>query len=135
MLVATGGGESVGQVVGIWAFVIGTYWLAHVYVHAAESQFGGDGRHLVRRSTRAAKDQVGVLEGGLPAMVVFVAASLGFDELNAEKLALYFTVLLLALFGFVGSRHAGRSVRASLGEALGASLLGLLMVLAKSLLH
>src|SRR3954451_9410511 len=136
VFVATGrAGESVAQVVGIWAFVIGTYYLAHVYVHAAESQFEGDTRHLLRRSIYAAKDQVGVLEGGLPAMGVFVLASIWFQEISAEKLALYFTVVLLAVFGYVGSRHAERTVSASLGEAFGASLLGVLMVLAKSLLH
>ena len=137
VFVATGGaGESVSKVVGIWAFVIGTYWLAHVYVHAAETQFEGDRRHLLHRSVLAGKDQVAVLEGGLPAMVVFLGAVyLGVEEVNAAKLALYFTVLLLAVFGFVGSRHAGRAIPASLGEAFGASMLGVLMVLAKSLLH
>ena len=42
---------------------------------------------------------------------------------------------LLAAFGYVGARHSGRSRAASWVEAFGASLLGVVMVVAKTLLH
>jgi hypothetical protein len=127
---------SVGRVVATWAFVLTIYWLTHVYVHAAEGQFQGDTRHLVSRSLSAAKAEVAVLAGGVPAMVVFVIlASADVKLIEAARSALIFTALLLAVFGYLGARHAGRSTAASWGEAFGASLLGLLMVLAKTLLH
>ena len=73
VLVTAGGhSQSVGQVVAAWAVVLGTYFLAHVYVHAAESQFDGDQRHILHRSLVAAKAEVAVLEGGIPAILVFL---------------------------------------------------------------
>ena len=137
VLVTAGGhSESVGQVVAAWAFVLGTYWLAHVYVHAAESQFDGDQRHILHRSLVAAKAEVAVLEGGIPAMVVFLGvATTDIEVSGAAKTALVFTVALLAAFGYVGARHSGRGRAASWGEAFGASLLGVVMVVAKTLLH
>ncbi len=127
---------SVGRVVATWAFVLSIYWLTHVYVHAAEGQFQGDTRHLVSRSVTAARAEVAVLAGGVPAMVVFVLlASTDVELIEAARSALIFTAMLLAVFGYLGARHAGRSTAASWVEAFGASLLGLLMVLAKTLLH
>lgn len=135
VLVTAGSHESVGRVVASWAFVLGVYWLTHVYVHAARSQFQGDTRHLLHRGAAAARAEVAVLEGGIPAMAVFVVLATVEVDVSAAKVALYFTVALLAAFGFIGARHAGRSMGAAWGEALGASVLGLLMVLGKTLLH
>jgi hypothetical protein len=137
VLVTSGGHEdSSKRVLATWAIVLSVYWLTHVYVHAAKSQFQGDTHHLFSRSALAAKAELPVLAGGIPAMAVFiVVASTDTDVFDASRAALYFTVALLAAFGYVGTRHSGRSVAAALGEAFGASLLGLLMVLAKTLLH
>ena len=77
-----------------------------------------------------------MLEGGIPAMVVFLAfASTDAEVGQAAKTALLFTIALLAAFGYVGARHSGRSRAASWVEAFGASLLGVVMVVAKTLLH
>lgn len=137
VLVTTGGHDaSFGRVVATWAFVLCTYWLTHVYVHAASRQFQGDTRHLPHRVAIAARAELPVLAGGVPAMALFiVVAATATDVLDAARAALYFTVALLAGFGFVGARLTGRTTAAAWGEALGASLLGLLMVFAKSLLH
>ena len=137
VLVTAGGhSESVGQVMAAWTVVLGTYYLAHVYVHAAESQFDGDDHHILHRSWVAARAEVAVLEGGIPAMAVFfVFASTDADVAGAAKTALFFTIALLAAFGYVGARHSGRSRGASWVEAFGASLLGVIMVVAKTLLH
>ncbi len=137
VLVSVGGlSDTVGQVVATWAFVLSIYWLTHVYVHAAEGQFQGDDRHLLHRSLTAAKAEVAVLAGGIPAIAVFVVLATTDTELiDAARSALFFTVMLLAVFGYVGARHAGRSTAAAWGEAFGASLLGILMALGKTLLH
>ena len=137
LLVAVSGHESsAGRVVLVWVLVLGTYWLAHVFVHAAESQFQGDNRSIIRRSLVAARAEVAVLEGGIPAMVVFLIASwVGLGSLGAEQWALWSIVGFLAAVAYIGTRHAGRSHTAAVGEAIGASLLGLILVLAKTLLH
>ena len=51
VLVITGLHDSpIRDVVAAWAFVLVTYWLAHVYVHTTESQFEGDHRNFVLRA-------------------------------------------------------------------------------------
>ena len=137
VLVTAGGhGSSTRRVLAAWAIVLGIYWLTHVYVHAAENQFHGDTRYLWRRFGSAARGELGVLVGGMPAMVVFLlAASNGRDTLESEELALYFTVAMMAVVGYTGARYVHLSRRAAWGEAAGAALLGLLMVAAKTLLH
>jgi hypothetical protein len=137
VLVATGGHDpTTGWVVSVWAFVLVIYWLAHVYVHATESLFHGDSRHLLRRTADAARAELPVLEGGIPAMVVFLLfEATDADTVTSARAALYFTVVLLAAVGYIGARHVGRTSAASWGEALGAGLLGVLMVVAKTLLH
>ncbi len=113
-----------------------TYWLAHVYVHTTESQFEGDHRNFVLRSLTACREELSVLAGGLPAMAVFlVVYARGDDITDAARIAIYFTVLILAVVGYIGGRHAGRNRLGALGEAAGAALLGGILVLAKILLH
>jgi len=137
VLVITGLHNSpIRDVVAAWAFVLVTYWLAHVYVHTTESQFEGDHRNFVLRSLTAAREELSVLAGGLPGMAVFlIVYARGENTTGAARVAIYFTVVILALVGFIGGRHAGRSVLGALGEAAGAALLGALLVLAKILLH
>lgn len=137
VLVAAGGHvASAGRVLAVWGVVLSTYWLTHVYVHAARSQFRGDSRNLLRRSGEAAKTELPIVEGGIPAMLVFLTATAcGLDPITAVHVALWFTVLLLGLAGYLGARHAGRSSAAAAGEAAAAALLGVLMVAAKTLLH
>jgi hypothetical protein len=137
VLVTVGGHHSsVAQVLFAWAIVLSTYWLTHVYVVTWEAQFHGDRRFLGTRLLGAARAEATVLLGGIPAIAVFLVASwVGLDAFDAERVALYSTVGLLAAIGFVGARHAGRHRAGAWLEALGAGLLGLVMVAAKSLLH
>jgi hypothetical protein len=137
VLVTVGGHDaSVAYVVGAWTVVLGTYWMTHVYVVTWEAQFQGDSRHLGHRLLEGARTELTVLAGGVPAMIVFLVASAsGLDAFEAERVALYSTVILLAAVGFVGARRAGRGTAGAWMEALGAGLLGAVMVAAKTLLH
>jgi hypothetical protein len=137
VLVITGLHDApIRDVVAAWAFVIITYWLAHVYVHTTESQFEGDHRNFVLRALTACRAEMSVLAGGLPGMAVFlVVYARGEDTTGAARIAIYFTVLILAVVGYIGGRHAGRSQLGALGEAAGAALLGGILVVAKILLH
>ena len=137
VLVVTGSHESpVRNVLAAWAFVLVTYWLAHVYVHTTQSQFEGDHRNFVRRSFTAMREELSVLAGGVPGMAVFLIAYAAGENIGGSaRIAIYFTVLILAVVGYLGGRHAGRSQLGALGEAAGAALLGAILVVAKILLH
>lgn len=137
MLVTTGGPESdITTVVSSWAVVLTIYWLTHIYVDAAERQFDGDTHNLLHRSVRAARKEWVVLLGGMPAMAVFVLFAITETNVfDAARAALFFTMALLAAVGFIGARHAGRGLASAWVEAAGASMLGLLMVVGKTLLH
>ncbi len=124
------------RVVVASAFVVVVYWLADVYVRAFADQFTHGQSPLPRRLVSAVQHELGVLLGGLPALVVVVAASLlGAGTARAVELGLWLTVIELGAVGYLGSRSAGGTRRTALGEALVAALLGLVMVGAKTFLH
>jgi hypothetical protein len=116
--------------------VLGIYWMAHVYTHALSVQFGGDQRHLLRRLRTSASHEASILMGGLPALVVYILASIaGAGPSTAAFAALYFSVGLLIAAGYVGAHAAGLTGRAVVAEAVGAGLFGVVIIVAKSLLH
>ena len=97
--------------------------------------FGAFGHFLLRLRTAAAHES-SVLKGGVPAVVVYVVAELvGVDVDTAAALAVYFTVGLLAVVGYLGAHRAGASGRAMALEVAGAASFGVLIVLMKTLLH
>jgi hypothetical protein len=115
---------------------LGVYWLAHVYVRVQSGQFGGDGLNVLQRTTAAAVHEVSVLEGGVPAIVVYVAADLvGLDNGAAARAAVYFSVGLLVFVGYLGAHKAGGSGWAAVLDAMVAGLFGVVVVVAKTILH
>ncbi len=125
--------ESVALATGI---VLVVYWMSHVYIDTLSRQFGGDARHFLLRLRTAATHESSVLKGGLPAIVVYVLASaFGADVGTAAAYAVYFTVLLLAAVGYLGAHRAGQRGRGMILEIAGAASFGVLIVIAKSLLH
>lgn len=118
------------------ALVLVVYWMAHVYIGTLSRQFDGDERRFLKRVLTAGAHEASVLKGGLPAIAVFVGASLGGAEADgAAATAVYATVLLLAGVGYLGAHQAGMKGVALLLEVLGAASFGLLIVAAKTLLH
>ncbi len=118
------------------ALVLVVYWLSHVYIDTLSRQFEGDSRHFLLRLRTASAHEASVLKGGLPAIVVYVVASLAGAEIDAAAaVAVYFTVFLLAGVGYLGAHQAGVRGRAVLLEVAGAASFGLLIVAAKTLLH
>lgn len=125
-----------GRLVAVWAFVVLTYWLAHVYVHLVAHPFGGVHASLGQRVRGAVRDEIGVLVGTLPGLAVVLAVALfGGEPATAARLTLFITTGLLFVLGAFASRRLGSSLRRSIGEGLLASTLGVLMIFAKSLLH
>src|SRR6476619_6811824 len=98
-------------VIGPCLFVVSVYWLAAVYVSAFAAPVRDGRSPLSRRLRAAARDESRVLLGGVPALV------------------------LLGAVAFLAGRFVGNSRVAAFRESLAASLLGVLMVVAKSFLH
>ena len=118
------------------AMVLVVYWMAHVYIHALSRQFDGDTRHFLLRLRTASTHETSVLKGGLPAILVYVVAyAAGMKIGSAAATAVYFSVVLLAAVGYLGAHRAGLRGRAVLLEVAGAASFGLLIVIAKALLH
>jgi hypothetical protein len=129
-------GEGASYVAVATAIVLAVYWMAHVYTHALSEQFRGDRRHLLKRLRTSSVHEASILLGGLPAIVVYLLATMfGAGPSTAAFVALYFSVGLLIAAGYVGAHAAGLTGRAVVAEAVGAGLFGVLIVIAKSLLH
>jgi hypothetical protein len=138
--------------------VVVVYWLSHVYVHVLSERLAGtraeeetrervpggsDGpapeterRPAPRSLSRDFTLETGVLKGGLPALVVYVAASaLGAEPSTAGFIALSALTLMLLVVGYLGAFRAGLRGTAAALEASGAGLFGLLMIGLKAFLH
>ncbi|MGZ5368494.1 hypothetical protein [Aeromicrobium sp.] len=116
--------------------VLVIYWMADLYVDALSVRFDGDARNLLHRLVTAAGHKASVLKGGVPAIVVYlVVYAAGESSTFAAFSALGCSIVLLTIAGYLGSRQAGSSGRAAMVEGAGAGLLGVVIVVAKSLLH
>lgn len=116
--------------------VLVIYWMADLYVHALAMRFDGDVRGLLHRLRHSAAHKASVLKGGVPGILVYVVVySLGADSSTAAFAALGTAVALLSVAGFLGAKHAGAAVRPAMVEGAGAGLLGVVIMVAKSLLH
>jgi hypothetical protein len=124
------------RIVATTAVFLVVYWMAHVYISTLSTQFGGDARAFLPRLVTAAQHESGVLKGGVPALVVYLIAYLiGDDVSDAAAVAVYFSVVLLMTFGYLGAHQAGLRGRAMLGEVAAGAFFGVLIVIGKSLQH
>ena len=117
--------------------VLIVYWSAHVYIHSFSKQLKGVHQGLfVQRTAESAREEVGVLIGGLPALVLYVLlVAVGVYPPTAGYIALFFVVVLLFTVGYVGAIRAGLTHRVALVEAAGAGSFGVAIVVMKALLH
>ena len=117
------------------AFLV-VYWMAHVYIATLSTQFEGDSRAFLPRLLVASRHETGVLKGGVPALVIYGIAYLFLrDVSDAAAVAVYSSVVLLMVFGYLGAHRAGLRGRAMAGEVAGAACFGIIIVIGKSLLH
>lgn len=116
--------------------VLVIYWAADLYVHALAVRFDGDTRGLLRRLGRSAVHKASVLKGGLPGIIMYVVVyNVGASASAAAFAALGTAIVLLTVAGYLGARHAGAQGRAAMVEGVGAGLLGVVIMVAKFLLH
>jgi len=117
--------------------VLLVYWSAHVYIHSFSKQLKGVHQGLFfQRTAESAREEVGVLLGGLPAILLYVVlVAVGVYPPTAGYIALFFVVVMLSTVGYLGARRAGLPQRIALVEAAGAGSFGVVIVLMKALLH
>lgn len=128
--------DSAARLIAPCLFVLVVYWLADVYVRVFADQFVHGRSPLLERFRAAARHEARVLLGGVPALAtVALATVLGADLSVAANFALWLTVAELGAVGYLAARFVGEGRRTAFVESLAAALLGVLMVLAKSLLH
>jgi hypothetical protein len=126
---ATHGGY--GYVALATLLVLGVYWLAHVYIEAQALQLHGDARRYVHLLGNTAVREASVIQGGLPAIVVYAVSNvLGATAKEAAAIAVYFSVGVLFVVGYATARIAGRTGLATLVDAVAASLLGVAVIVA-----
>ena len=118
------------------AGVMIVYWLTHAYTYALGRGIGGDTRHLGLRLGRGMRHELPVLFGGVPALVtvaILVAAGTGLP--TAMSAALWVTVVIMAVFGYLAAHRAGVAGWRILAETVFAAAMGLVMVGLNTLLH
>lgn len=134
--VASGGADSAVSIVVDVAQVLIVYWAAHVYIRVLADRLVDPASRFADRAREALRHELAVLLGGVPALSVFVAATLaGADTSGATNLALAATVVLLGSAGYVVGRQAEARGWALVAEVAASSLLGLLVVGLKAMLH
>jgi hypothetical protein len=115
---------------------LSVYWLTHAYTHALGIGVAGDQRRLVRRLLQSARLESAVLIGGLPALVAFVLAmQLGAKPPDAIDVALWVTLTLLGVVGYLAGHLAGITGWRLVGETMFAVWVGGCMVTLNTLLH
>ncbi len=136
MSASAGHETSAQRIVATTGFVLGVYFLADVYVRVFAHQFREGRDSIGHRFAAAASHESGVLLGGVPALGTFaVSTALGVPPSTAVDIALWVTVIVLGAIAYLAARYAGSTVREALIESALAGLLGVLMVVSKSLLH
>lgn len=125
------------QAAGGSADILVIYWLTHAYTDALGHGMGGSDRlHLFRRLLRFGRRDMAVLFGGLPAPLVFwLATLLGAGLTAAVNAALWLTVLLLTLVGYLAAHLAGITGWRLVGETGFAALMGAGMIALNTFLH
>lgn len=126
----------VGRIVGAVLVVLGIYWLAEVYVRAFTHQFHKGQASLGHRLGTAARTELAVLLGGVPAVAtMLVLALVGVSVSVAVDVALWVTVVFLGGIAYLAARRVGTPPRLAFAESLIGAVLGVLMIVAKGLLH
>jgi hypothetical protein len=116
--------------------VLVIYWLTHAYTDALGRGIAGDRRHLTKRLLHCARHEVAVVLGGLPTVIVFAGGSAaGLPPGTAVSVALWLTLGILAVVGYLSAHLAGVQGWRLAGETAFAALFGSSMIVLNTLLH
>ena len=126
----------VARILGSVIVVLGIYWMAEVYVRVFTHQLSKGRAGLRHRIGSSARNELAVLLGGIPAVAtMLVLVLVGFSVNTAVNVALWVTVAFLGAIAYLSARHVGTPPRTAFLESLFGAALGVLMVIAKGLLH
>ncbi len=122
--------------VGASLMVLVIYWFTFAYTDALGHLSGGERAHLVHRLLHYGRRDLAIPLGGLPALltvIVWVSFGSGLDA--AVNAALWLTLGLLAVVGYLAAHVAGVTGWRLLGETLFAALFGAGMITLNTWLH
>jgi hypothetical protein len=126
----------VARILGAVLVVLGIYWMAEVYVRVFTHQLSKGAAGLWHRIGSSARNELAVLLGGVPAVVTFLVMILvGLSVDTAVNVALWVTVAFLGAIAYLAARNVGTPPRTAFLESLFGASLGVLMIIAKGLLH
>ena len=113
--------------------VLVIYWAAHVYSRVLAERLAEPSATFGERAWEALRHEISVLAGGIPALVVFTAASAAGATISmAANIALLATIVLLGSAGYVVGRQAGARGWNLVGEVAVAAALGILIFTLKA---
>ena len=113
--------------------VLLVYWAAHVYSRVLADRLADPSASAGERAREAVRHEVSVLAGGIPALAVFVGASVRDASVGAAaNLALVATIVLLGSAGFAVGRQAGARGWNLVAEVAVAAALGIVIFTLKA---
>jgi len=116
--------------------VLLVFWGAHVYTRVIADRLLEPNAGFGERLREALGHELALLEGGMPALVAFVVATIaGASTETASNLALGVTVVMLGSAGYVIGRASGAAGRSLVLEVAAAAGLGLLVIALKVAVH
>ena len=137
-LVAVAGNSGLSSVQTL-AFVlvtVGVFWVAHVYsgtVAAHSSQLGLSVRTSLRMARKRSRGLLASI--ALPAIPLVLGAVGLIDDIVADWIAMWTIVAVLAMLGYLTYRRRDASLGVCLVGAVSTASLGLVVIVAKALLH
>jgi hypothetical protein len=115
----------------VWSLIV--FFIAHVFAHTLTDH----GQRGLREATGSAiRHAAGMLYAAIPATLVLIAAGVqNAPPEDAYEAAMWVTVLVLAILGYVAYWRRGAHVGMRLLGALGTAILGAFIVLLEYALH
>jgi hypothetical protein len=128
-------GDTAGGMFETMVSTLLIYWLAHIYTAVVNARRPGDAIPLHRLIAASARQEVSILIGGLPAVLVVAILSISHVSLWVTVLSDVVTVIVvLVLDGLLAGLHAGaRGWRLGVEAGIAAIFGGLIAVLLFSL--
>lgn len=114
------------------------FWTAHVYsgAVAAHSGSGRESIPLGRAIRLAMLRSRGLLTAAVPPAIPLLLGALGIlESITADWIAMWIIVGVLAILGFIPYRRKGAPLHVCLFGATCTAALGLVIIIAKALLH
>src|SRR5215204_2252435 len=136
MAVVSAHEAAAGKVLLAVAITLVVYYCAHVFTRVEADRLDHPTASFTDDLREAERHELTVLIGGLPAVSAFVVSVyLGATASRAVDIALWVTIGLLGIFGYLVGRQSGATGWRLVVEIGGAALFGVAVAILKALLH